>query len=139
MKLAGINWNILKIGSNRLECTYSSPCQYYPVQSCQVQPIPAYYSLFQSIPAYSSLFQLIPATSRLFLAYFSLFQYIPTYSGLCQPISQHPISNPQSRIPNLQLEMPDCTFSPQLGIMSVSSLKEFEEFGHTLYLTFVKY
>ena len=40
----------------------------------------------------------------------------------CQPISQYPISNPQSWIPNLQLEKPNCAFYPQLGILPVSSL-----------------
>ena len=48
--------------------------------------------------------------------YSSLIQYIPAYSSLFQPM---PAFTP---MPNLQFEMPNCAFYPQLGILSVSSL-----------------
>ena len=57
-------------------------------------------------------------------AYSSLIQYIPAYSSLLQPIpafTQMP--NLQPLISNLQFEMANCAFYPQLGILSVNSLK----------------
>ena len=82
------------------------------MQSCQVWPIPAYYSLFQSIPAYLSLFQPNPANS-------SIFQHIPAYSSLFQPILaysslffniQFPIRIPES--PNYNFKCPIVHFIP---------------------------
>ena len=118
-----LNWK-LGIGDwglgNRLELVgiYTSLFLPSPAYSRRFKPIPAHFSLFQSIPVfqfvptYFSLFQLSPAcSSPAYSAYSSLFQPIPSYSSL------NP--NPQSPIPSLQFEMPNCAFYPQLDILSV--------------------
>ena len=81
------------------------------------QPISAYFSRFQHIHVYSNLFQSIPV-------YSILFQSIPVYSSLFLPFPVYSrlFTNQQSTIHNLQSEMPNCDFYPQLWILSVSSL-----------------
>ena len=69
-----------------------------------IGPIPTCSHLFQSIPAYFSLFQSIPT--------------IPFHSNL--------FPDPQSPIPNLKFDMPNCALYLQLGMLSVSSLLDLE-------------
>ena len=92
LKQVGIDWNrhnrqvYAGKGRNMLQQAYSCLYQLIPINYSLIQSTPVYFSLFQSIPIYSSLIQSIKV----------FFQ----------------ISNLQSLIPNLQFEMPNCTFIP---------------------------